>query len=118
DLAKRAVAGDPQNPGLLHTLASIQVRLRGWPHAATALFEWIRLADRGFVADGRADTVATFREVLAQAPPAELAALLRQPGVGPHWAPWVAAIASLAGEVPSAALDPDAAALREEISRA
>jgi hypothetical protein len=94
-LAIRAVELEAQ-AAFLHTLADIQLGLKGWDGARESMARWMAAVDGKFLGSYGADAAATFKKVIGAGSATGLAAIL-QSATGDHWQPWREALGKIVG---------------------
>jgi Tfp pilus assembly protein PilF len=109
-----AVAGRPLDANILHTLASIQLTLRGWRPAAPAVLKWAEASDAAFLMESRHTVLNLIREIVRLEHGAELCTFLELAPNAPIWRPFVSALAALSGDT-STGMDEESAAIYNEL---
>ena len=116
ELAKQAIAIDPAFRECVHTLADIQLKLKGLDYSQQMMLEWMKRADQEYLNAYRQDIVSTFLRILEQKDAGELLTLLDHVQDRPHWQPWIEAVKGLDKEKGNLDLSEEGRKLLEELT--
>ncbi|MCP4977429.1 MAG: tetratricopeptide repeat protein, partial [Maribacter sp.] len=116
EVAVNAVKLSDENPNVIHTLAEIQYKYKGWDYAKEMVVKWVTLFSQEDILQCNDDILITIRRILKNDDGHKFIALFEGKIESfPHWVPWIDAINTILQDGNTQTLSEEANAIYQKL---